>query len=847
MNRLRVSLMAGLRFAWRDLRVVLLDYKVLVLSIAIGVAAVTGVRALTDSFIAGLTRDGRALVGGDISFSRGQEPVSADERAFLMSLGRVSILANTRTNVMTEGGAAALADVKAVEPNYPLAGAIATTPPVTPATIDAADGFGAMADPALLARLGLHVGDTLRLGDARLTIRARIDDEPDRLVAGAAFAPRLIVSRAGLDATKLVTPEALIRWTAKLALPEGTSDALTDADTAAFKARFPDAGFEIRTRMNASPQIARIVDRITKFLVVMGLLSVVVGGIGAWNAVALFVERQRVSVAIFKTLGASGSFVFGLAMAEILALAAVGVLIGVLLGSAMPYLFAPILAQAGIGTFQPLVSPAAIAGGAAVGCGAALLFSIVPAGRVHDVPGTLLLRDDDGATSPLRARYWLFAAASLAVFVAAVSALTGDWRFAAAVVGGALVLAVLFNGASRALAWTVRRLPRPTDPIAALAWTGLARSSRMARAVMVSLGVGLSVLAATAAISASFRAQLTEGLTNATPNLFLVGLPAKDTTAFATFLTAQVPGAALEQAPLMRGRIVEIKGVPAEKAASKDSAAWVLEGDRGITFATTPPRGATLTAGTWWPADYAGPPLVSLGADAARGLGLKVGDEIAVNIGGRKLAATIANLREINWASFGINFVLVFSPKPIEAAPHTVLYTVADGALDDPAGNATFVRALSADWPSVIAIDVHSMLVQARTLVDKIALAVEASSLFTVLAAGIVLVGAVAADGRTRARTTTILKVLGGTRRQLILAALLEFAALGLAAGIAAVAVGNLAAWALLRFAIDTPFVFATGPLFGLVAVAVAAIAAFGLIGNWRMLNAPAGRVLRRL
>ncbi len=844
------AITAAIRFARRDLRVVFAQYKVLVLSIAIGVAAVTGVGALTDSFLSGLTRDGRALVGGDMSFSRAQEALSTDERRFLESRGTVSVIATTRATVSVEGGTAAPGDIKAVESTFPLAGVLRTTPQISPAALGTSpDGrYGALVDPALLARLSLKAGDVMRIGAGRFDVRAVIDEEPDRLVSGAAFAPRIIVSREGLNATGLVTQEALVRWTAKLALPAGTPDAQLAATTADFKNSFPQSGFEIRTRNNASPQIERIVDRISKFLVTMGLLAVVVGGIGVWNAVSMFAERQRVPVAIFKTLGASGSFVFGVALTEILGLALAGVVLGVILGSALPYALAPFVAEASYGSFQPALSLRAILGGSAVGLGAALVFSILPAGGVHDVPGALLLRDASGsATAPTRWRYRAMAAVALIGFVGAVGVTTGDWRFAAAVVAGGLAIAAFFIGVARLLAIIASLLPAPRGAIAALAWSNLTRAGRMTRAVLVSLGVGLVILAATSAVTGSLRQQLTGGLPAATPNLFLVGLSSRDDPDFHNFLVSKLPGSTIEAAPLMRGRIVEVGGVAAEKVAVKDNAAWVLEGDRGITFARSAPKDSTLVAGSWWPADYDGPTLVSLGADAARGLGVTVGDDIAVNVAGRRVTAKIANLREINWASFGINFVLVFSPKPIEAAPHTMLFTVAAPSLDDAPRNAAFIRDLGARWPTVVAIDVHAMLSQARGLVDKVGFAVQASSIFTMLAAAVVLAGAVAADSRARARTATILKVIGGTRRQLVLSALLEFAVLGLAAGLSAVLLGNAVAWAILKFSVDTPFVLDIGSIAALLGAAVVAVAAFGFVGNWRILNERPGAVLRRL
>ena len=214
----------------------------------------------TDSFLTGLARDGRALVGGDISFSRAQEPVSADEKRFLEQRGALSIVATTRAMVAKESGETALADIKAVEQNYPLVGTVGTTPAIPPSQLgaDTNGTFGALLDPALIARLSLKIGDTIRIGTARFVVRAAIDDEPDRLVAGAALAPRLIMSRTGLQATGLVTPEALVRWAAKLSLAQSgdrpASDAQVATAVAAFKQAFPQSGFEIARARTHRPR-----------------------------------------------------------------------------------------------------------------------------------------------------------------------------------------------------------------------------------------------------------------------------------------------------------------------------------------------------------------------------------------------------------------------------------------------------------------------------------------------------------------------------------------------------------------------------------------------------------------
>jgi putative ABC transport system permease protein len=844
---------AALRFAARDLRIVLFDYKVLILCIAIGVAAVTGVQALTQSFLAGLDRDARALVGGDISLSRPQRALADDERAWLAARGAVSELAGTRAMANVANGETALVDIKAVSGNYPLVGAVETSPTLPLASLEGSDGHrSVVVDPTILARLNTSVGATLRIGQATFRIAGTIVEEPDRLVSGAAFAPRLIMSRGGLESTGLLTPDSLVRYTTKFAMRAVGNAPSTDGDVdalvTAFRKAFPQADFEIRTRGNASPQVTRIVDRVGKFLIVMSLLSVVVGGIGVWNAVTLFVERHRVSVAILKTLGASGGFVFGLTLLELAVLSGIGIVLGVALGSALPLGITPLLAQAGFAGFEPILSWRAIGAGIAVGFSGALLFSILPAGIVHDVPGATLLRGIDGAASArLRLRYRIAAVVTLALFTVIVGLVCGSIPFALAVVAGTLVCAALFDIASRGLSIAIRALAKPRTTAAGLAWSRLSRSTALSRAIVVSLGLGLVVLAATSGVTASLRAQLAEGVPATMPDLFLVGIPAADQGAFRSFLDASVTGATIDEAPLMRGRIVELKGVPVDKIVAKDNAAWILDGDRGITFAATPPHDASIVAGQWWPRDYDGPPLVSLGADAARGLDLAVGDEVVVNVAGRRIIAKIANLREINWASFGINFVLVFSPHPLSAAPHSVLFTLAAPGLKDPVREAKFVRDAAQAFPTLATIEIRTVLEEAAKLVTRVGLAIKACSLFTIIASSLVLAGAVASDQRARSRTTTILKILGGTRRDILMATLIEFAVLGLATGLAAILAGSAIAFALVRMFLDTPFLPGVGGLLTLLVSAIAAVAIFGLAGNWTLLAEKPGPALRRL
>ena len=647
--------------------------------------------------------------------------------------------------------------------------------------------FGAAAEEALLARLDLKIGDTFRLGEATFVLRAVLVDEPDRLAVGVGFGPRLLISEAALKATGLVQPGSLVRWTTRVVMggaggPPG--EAAVKALIAAANRAFPEAGWETRSRLNVSPDFTRDLDRFAEFLTLAGLLSLVVGGVGVANAAQGFVERKRATLAILKAIGATGTSVVQLAVVEFLAVALIGALAGAALGSAIPFAVNALFADLVPIPLAPSVDGGVVALGLAYGLLTALVFAVPPLSRAHDLPVTTLIRDLAEERQGWPRRRYLAVAALAAAALVALAVVTSPQRtIALAVAGATLAAFAVLRLVALGLAFAARRAPvtRPVELRMALA--AIHRPGALTGSIVLSLGLGLAALVALSLIDFNMRNELHQTLPGVTPNFFFLDLSSAEAPRFLDFLKEEAPGAKISETPMMRGRFVTLAGTPVEKVKASDKVAWALEGDRGVTFASTVPLGSKVVAGSWWAPDYAGPPLVSMEEEVAKGLGLKIGDPVVVNVLGRDVAATVANFRKVNWRSYAINFVLVYTPNTFRGAPFSELVSIALPPADGPAKEIALLRAAAREFPTVVSVRVHEALETIEGLVGKLALAIRAATGVALATSVLVLAGALAANRRARLADATILKILGATRNRLALMFLTEYAILGAADG----------------------------------------------------------------
>ena len=831
----------------RELRSGAGGLAVFVLCIALGVASVAAIGSLSAAFDQALARQGRLLIGGDLSFELIHRQADAAERAALQSFGQLSESAGFRAMARSPAGKSALVEVKAVDDAYPLYGdvAIADSDKTGPLWRDPAI---VLAERTLLDRLGLVVGSTLAIGETTVTIGGILGEQPDRLADRLAYGPKLLMSRETLAKTGLVQPGSLIRWTYRVKLPAETA---TDKGAlAAARAKiardFPQAGFDIRDWTDPAPSLRREADRFTQFINFVGLTALLLGGIGVGNAIQSYMTKKREIIATFKCLGASSRLVLAVYLIQALLLTAIGIAIGLIIGALTPALLATIysdtlpIALA----LEPHALPLLTA--ALAGLLTMVLFVLWPLGRAASVsPATLMRSHLSDEPEPSAWRYAVGAAiAGLALFALAIAA-SEERAITASISAGIVAAFLLLTVFGLFLQRYAARFRRTRPPSLALALTSIAGPNSLARSIAVSLGLGLGLLVAVALIHRSLYVEITNDIAIDAPAYYFLDVEAKDLASFQQSVRKIEPGAKLDQAPMLRGRIVALKGVPAEKAEAAPDSRWVLAGDRGLTYTDAVPGASTLVAGEWWPKGYAGPPLVSFDADLAKGLGLKLGDPITVNILGRNVDATIASFRKIDWESLAINFVMVFSPNTLEGAPHRMLVTLEFPKGTAPEREGKVIQALAETFPLVTAIRVGDIVEAAKDMLGKVMTAIGATAGVTLLIGAAVLAGAVAAGQERRKYLAVIYKTLGATRARILRAELLEFGLPGFATALLAVLIATVTAWALCKWAFEVEFIFSPVAAVETVLLALVFVLSIGAIATWLVLSAKAAPYLR--
>jgi len=836
-----MNLALWLRFAARDLRSGLQGFWIFLTCLALGTAAIAIIGSLAAAVERGLAEQGQPLLGGDVEFSLIHREATPAEYAFIEKSGSVSKVATLRAMAVA-GEAAALVEVKSVDAAYPLYGAL-TLEGGGSVSLEQRDGFyGALADPLLLGRLGLKPGGRVRLGSLELEIRGLIANEPDRISDGFVLGPRLMVSEAALRQTGLVQPGSLITWRYRLRLAGDTGLKAAHAVIRQARAQFPDAGWRLRNRNNAASGAERFVERLGYFMTLVGLTALIVGGAGIANAVAAFVARRTPAIATLKCLGAPSRDVFGIYLTEILLVALIAIAIGLAAGAA-----APPLAHATLSGILPLPIAARVeflplANAGVLGYLVTVAFALWPLARTREVPASALFRHRIVEARGLPRLADLIAIGlALAAIAALVFASFDDRRITAFYLGGLAASFVVLLGLAKAIVLIAKHLPSPSSAVWRYAIGNIHRPGSSAASVILALGLGLTLFVALALTDRAISRELRSGIPDKAPAFFFLDVRNDELPAFIEAVKRQPGVTKVDSAPMLRGRIVEVKGVAVEKVRASPESNWALRGDRGLTYSATLPEGSVLTQGQWWPVDYDGPPLVSLVDEVANGIGAAVGDEITVNVLGREVTAKVASLRQVNWRSLGINFVMVFSPNTLQAAPHSVIVTVEMNGGDE----AKLLNTMARAYPSVTAVRVKDAIAVVTGLLSKMLAAIRGANALTLLTGVLVLAGALAAGLSGRIYDAVVLKTYGASRRQLMGAFVIEYAGLGLASAIFGIAVGSLASWFLARFILEMPWSFsaATAVATAFIAMAISVLA--GLTVTWRALSARPAPLLR--
>ncbi|HEX8444281.1 MAG TPA: FtsX-like permease family protein [Allosphingosinicella sp.] len=827
-----------LRLALRDLRGGLSGLRLLAVCLFLGVLALAGVGSLSAAIVSGLAERGQSILGGDIQLSVSQRQADPQELAAIARVGQLSQLTRMRAMAARlDGAESILVELKGVDEAYPLYGTFRLQPG---ALRGRPRGPEVAIAPELAERLGLRVGDQLRIGNAALKIVGFIAEEPDRVGQGFTLGSTALVDDAGLAATGLVQPGSLYTSAYRLRLAPGQDVAAT---AKSLNERFKNAGFQVQDRSNGAPGVRRFIERLGQFLTLVGLTALIVAGIGVGNGVTSYLDSKRGIIATLKMLGATSTTIFQSYLLQIGIVALGAIAAGLAMGALVPWIVTLVAGSALPVPPSLSVYPVPLAASATYGLLIAFLFAILPLARARTVPAASLFR---GSLEPPRRPAWtlLLAVTVAGGLIAALAIFTArEPPFAATFIAAVLGLVLMLT----LLGWLIRliaaRLPRPRNPLFRLALANLHRPAAQTGRLVVALGLGLTLFTTLAVIETNLSGQIRTNIPAKAPSFFMLDIPVEEIGRFRAMAKGAAPGGDLVTIPSLRGSVVAIGDRRVAEMKEIPEGGWFLRGDRGLTYAAELPEGSRIVEGSWWPADYQGPPLVSLDVEAARAVGLKVGDSITVSILGRDIEARIASLREINWDTMGFNFVIVFAPGALESAPHSFMATISMPEAQERA----FSRAVSNAFPSVSAIRVKEVVETVAGMLGQLSVAVRSAASVAILAGIAVLIGALAASRRARIYDSVMLKLLGATRGRILLAQALEFALLAAILAGVAFALGAGAGWYVVVKVLELDWAPDWGVVAATLAFGALVTLVLGLLGSLPALAARPARALRSL
>ncbi len=834
-------MIADFRLAWRlarrELRSGFAGSFVFLACLTLGVAAIAAVGVINAGVLEGLEEDSTALLGGDLKIESTNRPVDDTVLEGLVpaEARRSDVV---RTNGMAYGrdDRRVVVGLKVVDDAYPLYGSV-TLDPLNLRLADALSSRGAVVERGLLARLDVELGDPIRIGDADFTVRAVVEREPDRIGGFVSIGPRVFIHQDDLAASAIIQPGSLARFDYRFALPP---DVDPEAWVNQLKAENAEADFQVNGVRDIQPRVTRVVDRLASFLTIAGLASLLIGGVGVALAIQNYLTGKIRNIATLKCLGAKSQTIFRIYLLQVLALALIGVTLGLMIGQALPFLVSaltdgllPVQIRTG---FYPL--PLLVA----AGCGFAttLAFAVWPLARAKDVSPAGMFRAllEPPKRWPDMVMLLLLGTCLLALVGFAIIGVS-DKRLALIFIAVAMASALLLTGVAKLILLVTKRLARRGNARFRMALANLHRPGAHTTSIVVALGAGLTVLTLVAVLNQNMRAELDQSFSDRVPSVFFIDIQRDQLETFETIVEQQAAADHLQLLPTIRGRVVRIKDVPANQSGVNH---WTLRRDRALSYSGTMPDGTEIIEGDWWPEDYAGPPKLAIEDDVAEAYDVAIGDRLTFNVLGRKIEAEIAVIRrEIDWSQGRLDAAFLFSPGTLEAAPHAFA-----AAVDvDADAEAALLDAVAEGLANVTPISMREVGGRIRSIMDKVRLAILAVAGVTLISGLLVLAGAVAAARRRHLYEAAVLKVLGARRSDLLRQFVIEYLSLGVVAALVGGLLGMIGAFIVVTVVMQLAWVWTPITLAAILILALSLTLAAGFIGAWRVLGRSAGPVLR--
>jgi len=836
-----------LRMIWRETRPAMKRFLFVIAAIALGVGALTGLKGFSRALDQAIHRSARDMIAADMAVRMNSTPGERDLRILESLVDRGARLTRTTETLSmvspVKSSSPVLSQIRAVDPAaYPFYGKVELEPAVPLSQVLSNDA--AVVSRDLLVRTGVAPGESIQIGSSRFRIAAILKSEPDRLGVGMDLGPRILITRESLARSGLIQFGSRASETFLYRLPSEGLD-LDEARSVV------TSGIERRIRVtdyrNPNPSLARGLERAANFLSLVGLLSLLVGGLGVSTTIQTYLQQKLDSIAILKCIGGRSKQIIRIYLVQGLVLGALGSAAGIGLGYGVQLLL-PRLLRGLIDLPTNLeLAPGAAIQGFVVGVFTTFIFLLIPLLTIRKVrPARVFLREMPDVKIPLfkRLRQDPLPMAAFLLLVAgtgcAASWLAGSWRwgfsFLAALLGCILVLA---SGA-KALSAALKRLPSPPSLALRHGIKNLNRPGTHAVSVMATLGLGVAFILAIYFIQTSLISQIVKSAPADFPNVFMLGITGNDKQALSEFLKSRKEIESHTLVPAIASRLLRINGRTADELALEPDERRYFRMEFTLAWSDTLPSDTRIVEGRWWSPPYS-EPLISVGENAARNLKIGIGSVLEFDAGGTLIRGKVVNIRDPEFARPGTSNQFIFSPGSLEGLPTSYI-----GAARIPDSEvAEFQSAIFNRFPNVTSIDVGQVLTRVQDLLNKLSHVIRFVALFAILSGIIILAAGVVSTRYQRIREVVLLKTLGATRPQIARIQAAEFLIIGSAAGLLGGLLAAIAAHYLLGNLLETEFKFRWIPLIAGTAATAALSIATGWLASRGVLNHKPLEILR--
>jgi putative ABC transport system permease protein len=879
------------KMAWRETRGAWRHFLYFFVCIAVGVGALVAVSLFASHVNRAVTREARGLLGGDIEI-RSSHPLSADGERVLATLNErglvtthiselVAMAARHGNGVPIQGRRLTqIVELKAVDARYPLYGTLVVDPPQPlyrllhpeAEACGAAPCLGAVVQESLLIRMGLVPGDRLKIGQAIFLVTGIVRMEPDRMANAFSLGPRVIVSREGLQAAELIKPGSRVRERRLLKLPEGTPLERMQSDV---KERLAADSVRVSGYRDAQPQLKRFLDQLARYLGLIGLTALFIGGLGVAMSVHAFVREKMQTIAILKTIGAGTGTVVRVYLVQAVCLgffgSLAGISAGVLIQAALPSLLTDvfttdILHQLGVSPGLSAVSILPLVKGALLGLLTTLLFTMWPLLAIRDIkPASIFRRDIETTPAAADGRWWrrwgLHDRPKVLTGVTVLAGLgglsvwqAGAWKIGLLFMGGLTLAVVMLFLCGTVLIGGLARLPKTSSLSLRYVVGNLVRPGGQTVGILIAIGIAVTIISTVSLVEQALLREVGDTRPVDAPTFFFIDIQPDQTTDFIGVVGRETGGVKPELTPLVRSRLHAINGMAVklddeqhgddrqDESTEDRRRQWYLSREYVLTYLDRLPKGNEIVQGHWWgPGDTATTPLVSVEEEAAKAMGVSIGSVMEFDIQGATVAAHVASIRKVDWGSFSTNFYMILSPGSLDGAPVTYVGTIHV----PPAQEVPLQEAVVAAFPNVSAIHVGDVLDNFGRVLDRLSLAIRAVALFCLLAGGLVMAAALAGTRYRRLYESVIFKALGATRTLIGRIFALEYALLGLVGGIIAIGLSSALSWLVLVYLFELSWSLQPVVLGSALVLTMAVTVAVGFLGTFRLLGEKPLAILR--